>query len=353
MIYPWHRQHWQSLFAAADRLPHALLLCGPEGGGKRAFAEALAQRLLCEQPGADGQACGSCESCRWFARGTHPDVRRVEPESEVEEAAAEADEDAEPGRKKKASRQILIDRVRALNDFVMVGTHRHGMRVILIDPAEAMNVHTANALLKLLEEPTMSTLFLLVSHAPRRLLATVRSRCRTVVLGKPEAAEALDWLRSRDAAADAAALALAGGMPLAALQLAGAEGTSYRRQFEATVGALDGGDPLQAAAQWEGWLRQKDGAGALRLPVLVAWLQKWVYDLALWKSAGRARFFPGAAAAIERLAGRAQMRELLACYNELSRMRSIAEHPLNPRLFLEDMAIRYARMLGSRGIADG
>lgn len=350
MIYPWHYPHWESLLAAADQLPHALLLCGPEGGGKRAFAESLAQRLLCEDVGSDGQGCGSCPSCRWFESGNHPDLRRVVPESEAEEASAEEDEGAEAGagRKKKASRQILIDQVRALVDFVMVGTHRNGMRVILIDPAEAMNMHTANALLKLLEEPTMSTVFLLVSHAPRRLLPTIRSRCRTLALGKPDTAAALAWLKMREAGADASALALAGGMPLAALALV--EAGSYRRQFEATVGGLDSGDPLQAAAQWEGWLRQKEGE-APRLPLLVAWLQKWVFDLALWKLAGRTRFFPDAAKTIERLAGRAPMSELVACYNELSRMRRIAEHPLNPRLFLEDMAIRYARML--RGLADG
>ncbi|HMV01241.1 MAG TPA: DNA polymerase III subunit delta', partial [Rhodocyclaceae bacterium] len=146
--------------ARRTRLPHALLLAGPRGLGKFALAQAFASGLLCEQPGMDGRSCGTCIACGWMAQGNHPDFRLLQPE-----ALAAGDEGADEGKgdKKKASQQITIDQVRELDDFLNVGTHRSGLRVILVHPAEAMNRSTANALLKSLEEPGAGTVFLLVS----------------------------------------------------------------------------------------------------------------------------------------------------------------------------------------------
>ncbi|MBS1136637.1 MAG: holB [Proteobacteria bacterium] len=338
MIYSWQQETWDKLTGTLERLPHALLLAGPPGSGKRDFAEALSQRLLCESSRGSSAACGECASCNWFKCGNHPDFRLVVPESEAE---------GEPSD----SRQIVIEQVRALNAFVSVGTHRQGMRVILIDPAEAMNTSTANALLKLLEEPTQSTLFLLISRSPRRLLPTIRSRCQTIIFGKPDASLARQWLADRGGDAEAL-LRFAGGMPLAAAELGGS-GAGYRTQLIAAVTDIETGDPLRIAAAWESWLKQKDDEAFVpQLPVLVAWLQKWVFELVSWKIAGRSVFFPDVAQAAQRLAMRAVLPDLFGCYNELTRMRAIAEHPLNPRLFLEDMLLRYARAVTAKGVAD-
>jgi DNA polymerase-3 subunit delta' len=360
MILPWQASIWERLTGALGRLPHALLLAGPAGSGKRLFAEALARRLLCERAGGSNQACGGCTSCQWFDAGNHPDFRRVVPESELEEAEEAGDEtetaaDASDTRRRKPSQQILVDQVRALNGFVGVGTHRQGMRLILIDPAEAMNLNTANALLKLLEEPTPSTLFLLISRAPGRLLPTIRSRCQGVAFPKPDAAAARQWLAAQPGIDDPEAwLAFTGGMPLAAAALA-AEGTSrYRAQLIGALTDIERSDPLQTAASWEGWLKQKQDAGFVpRLAVLVGWMQKWVFDLVSCKLAGRCEFYPDAAPALKSLAGRASVADLLGFYTELGRMRRIAEHPLNARLFLEDMLLRYGRAVAARGVADG
>lgn len=356
MIYPWQADLWNRLQAGRDRLPHALLLVGPQGLGKRRFAEVLAQGLLCEQPAADGFPCGRCVSCAWVAAGTHPDLRLLVPESEAEEAPNEAE--AEPvsaAKPKKASSQIRIEQVRALTDFASLGTHRGGFRVILADPAEAMNAYTANALLKLLEEPNPSTLFLMISHSPRRLLATIRSRCQTIDLPRPDPAAATAWLRQQTGAADVAGvLAFCGGMPLAAQTLAGADASACREQFVAAVQDPGRSDPLRVAALWEGWCKRKPEAGfAVSLAMLADWLQKWVFDLALWKSAGRVMFHPGQERAIERLVAGVAFANLAACYNELLRIKRIAEHPLNPRLFLEDMLLRYGRAVAAGGTVDG
>src|ERR1035437_5332836 len=171
-----HSEAWAQLDARRAQLPHALLISGQRGIGKSEFARSFAESLLCETPTATAQACGTCAACGWLAQGNHPDFRLLQPEA----LAVEEGEATDSSGKKKPSQQITIDQVRALDDFLHVGTHRQGARVILVNPAEAMNRSTANSLLKSLEEPIASTLFILVSSESERLLPTIRSRCQAL-----------------------------------------------------------------------------------------------------------------------------------------------------------------------------
>ena len=188
---------------ADGRLPHALLLTGAVGIGKRAFARWLAECLLCRAPTAAG-ACGACASCRQLLAEAHPDYRELRPEGAG----------------------IRIDAVRELMTWQQMSTPEGRWRVALLDGADTLNRNAANALLKTLEEPADGALLLLVADRPGALPATVRSRCQTVALGAGNRDAALDWLAARlDGARDraAAALALANGAPIAALALADPE----------------------------------------------------------------------------------------------------------------------------------
>lgn len=316
-------------------LPHALLLAGPPGIGKRTFAEALAARILCENPGRF--ACGDCPSCRWLAGGNHPDFRLVIPEADAQE-----EEGGETAEKKKASSQIRIEQIRELEDFVFMGSHRQGRRVILLDPAEAMNAAAANSLLKILEEPPATVYFILVSSRFRRLLPTIRSRCRTLSFRRPEKAEAEAWLQSTPDAL--ALLPLTGGAPLAALDEAEKGGGKSWKALLATLSA-PGGDSLALAGRWESQVKSD---GGMTMEELVGLVQKWVFDLALRKSAGRLRFFEGMEHKIDELIGQASSAGLIRCYNDIIRTRGLASHPLNPRLFLEELAERYLRALAGQ-----
>ena len=179
-VYPWQQADWQRLQQMRERLPHAILFHGAEGTGKVAFAERFAASLLCEQPLDNGHACGACESCGWFAQYGHPDYRRVRPDALETDGGddAEADDSAAKKSSKTPSKDIRIEQVRALAAFMNVSTHRSGLRVVLLYPAEALNSASANALLKTLEEPPPDTVFLLVTDRIDRLLPTILSRCR-------------------------------------------------------------------------------------------------------------------------------------------------------------------------------
>lgn len=349
MLYPWLEPDWKAVAARADRLPHALLLLGPSGIGKLRFGEVLAQRLLCERASGAGLPCGVCPACTWFVAGNHPDFRRVAPGSD-EEAADEGGESVAEGVQKKASRQIVVAQIRALNALAAVGAHRGGRRVILLHPAEAMNTATANALLKLLEEPPSSTQFLLVSSHPSRLLATIRSRCQVLRLERPDAQSSAAWLREQGVEAPAALLAFASGSPLDAHRGAAKETQARRAAFLDALGRGGAADTLRLAADCEAWIKKGDSDDErFGLATLIGWMQKWLYDLLLCAHHRDPAYCVDRAEALRRVAAACAVGELFDCYNYLLRLKPVAEHPLNARLFIEDMLIRYARSVAGRG----
>ena len=139
-----------------DSLPPSLLFAGPSGVGKRLTAIAVAQALNCAARPALADACGTCAVCTRIARGVHPDVLLVEPGD---------------------SGAIKIDQVRDIIERAEYRPFEGRRRVAIIDDADALVTAAQHALLKTLEEPPPSSVFILVTSRPDRLLLTVLSRC--------------------------------------------------------------------------------------------------------------------------------------------------------------------------------
>jgi DNA polymerase-3 subunit delta' len=235
----WCRPQWELLAerAAHGTLPHALLLCGPAGLGKRALAEAFVRARLCETP-RDGHACGRCRTCKLLAAGTHPDRAHVTLE-------------ANP-RTGVMRKEIVIDQIRDLSARLAMSSQLGSWQVAVIEPAEAMNVAAQNALLKTLEEPTDATLMVLISDQPWRLSATIRSRCQRVEFANPPPAAALEWLAARGVAHADAVLSAAGGNPGQAWLLAEQGGMQRRQEVARDLLALAAGR-ARAREVGKGW----------------------------------------------------------------------------------------------------
>lgn len=341
-IYPWTLPLWNSLWQQPEKLHHALLLMGPEGVGKGRFADAMAARLLCEQPHGT-EACGGCDACRWLAGGNHPDFRRVTLESDETDESEEGAKPAKASKAVKVATQIKIGQIRGLEDFIFVGSHRQGRRVVIIDPADTMNPAAANALLKVLEEPPANVYFLLVSSNSSRLLPTLRSRCRKIGFGLPETAPALAWLREQGVAKGESLLSLAGGAPIKAMAM-GADG-SQEGVEKVLLTLQSAGDPVGTAAQWDALMKSHARIDA---EALVDTLQKWLHDLMRVRLGAAPRYLPSQGNPLGRIAAQCDPARLHRFHGELLKIRATARHPLNPQLFLEDIAARYLQAVAPR-----
>jgi len=331
-----HESAWNYLQSLRSRLPHALLIIGQRGLGKFALAQAFAKSLLCEEP-LDGRlSCGKCLACNWFEQGNHPDYRLLQPQALVE------DLEAEEG-KKKASQQITIDQIRGLDEFFNVGTHRAGLRIVIANPAEAMNRNTANALLKTLEEPGQNTLFLLVSSEPLRILPTIRSRCQTVPVSVPPAAVCEAALGEDGLAEPGRWLALAGGSPGVAIELAASGTGGWLELLTRRLAASADFEPFGLAAELDKAVRESKGR--LTLKSVVDALQKWLVDLTLASNGLPVRYFLPQQATISGLADMIPPDRLVRTYRLFVTRRREAEQPLNSRLFLEGLFMDYRSLL--------
>lgn len=219
--YPWQQDQWKQLNVqiSEQRLPHALMLVGPEYIGKYQFALAFAQRLLCLNV-VNSYACGQCKACQLVSSGNHPDLVHIEPEEQ--------------------GKAIRIDSIRRLSSFLDKTAQQNGWKISIIYPAEAMNINASNALLKSLEEPSKNTLLILVCHTPSRLLATVKSRCRTVKFPIPPATKVRVWLDSMVGIEDniTELMEYSEGCPLLALQFVKTDLLEHRRQFDTLLDDL-------------------------------------------------------------------------------------------------------------------
>ncbi|MGA9393774.1 MAG: DNA polymerase III subunit delta' [Azonexus sp.] len=331
-----HKDVWDKLQSQRDRLPHALLICGQRGLGKYELAQAFAKSLLCENPLQGSLSCGKCLACNWFEQGNHPDYRLLQPQALAD------DSESEEG-KKKASQQITIDQVRGLDEFFNIGTHRAGLRIIVVNPADAMNRNTANALLKTLEEPSPNTLFLMISSEPLRLLPTIRSRCQAVPLSLPPTAVCEAALMQEGLVKAGQWLALAGGSPGVAMELAASGNGGWLELLTRRLAAAGDLEPLGLAAELDKAV--KENKGKLALKSIVEAMQKWLIDLTLASNGLPIRYFLPQRDIISGLAAMIPPTRLVRAYRLLLTRRREAEQPLNSRLFLEGLFMDYRGLL--------
>ena len=206
-LRPWQLREAENLAQVYQRgdLHHAIIVSGPEATGNKVFADNICHFLLCEQAGTREitgarLACGHCQACNLYAAGTHPDRYEV---SVLED-----------------KKSIAIDSVRAVQNNLLQKSQLRGNKVCLINPGEDLNSHSANALLKILEEPPANTFIIITATVLSNILPTIRSRCLQIKLGIPASAACQEWLEAEYQAPDVVnALSLSCGLPERALEI--------------------------------------------------------------------------------------------------------------------------------------
>ena len=196
-----------------ERLPHALMFCGPSGAGKLPLALAFARYLLCENPLGE-EACGKCSSCRMLDEWTHPDLHFSFPVYKKKSTDHPVSDDYLPQWREQLKENVYFDNEAWLKDIkaenqqivhyvyesdnlqkkLALKSSQGGRKVVILWQPERMNVEMANKLLKLIEEPPLKTHFLLVSEDPEMVLGTIQSRAQNIhvpALSEEEISQAL------------------------------------------------------------------------------------------------------------------------------------------------------------------
>jgi DNA polymerase-3 subunit delta' len=318
--------------AGEGRLPHAWLLTGPRGVGKATLAYRFARHLLAEgggsgaEPGLFGEPAPAASDMTLAA--DHPVFRRVASGGHLDLKVLETGINEQTGRPRT---EITVDQVRKATDFLRLTAAEGGWRIVLVDSADDLNANAANALLKILEEPSRQSLLLLVSHAPGRLLPTIRSRCCHLALRPlPEAAvtQLLRGHRPDLDEAEAAALArLADGSIGRALELAEVGGLDLYGELVALLAVVAGSgsrppgpfetDRLHGFA--DKLARGSDLSAFRAARELLLW---WLARAVRARSLGRAPepVTDGEGPVLDGLAGRGSLAEWLALWDKVSHL---------------------------------
>ena len=216
MAYAWHTQTWNLLTSRFPKIGHGLLFYGKKGCAKQAFTARFVAWVLCLNKQADA-ACGECSSCQWLKSDTHPNYIHIT-----------TDED-----NKKQNAKIKIEKIRDLLPFVQ--QTGEGWRVVVIEPAEALNIASANALLKTLEEPGENIVLILLADHYLKLPATIRSRLQHFALDRIHLQDAQQFVRQHlsDVTDEQIHLLLnlANEMPLTAIEIAQSDWLLQRPVF--------------------------------------------------------------------------------------------------------------------------
>lgn len=318
----WQAALWKSLCQRVqdERFPHALLLSGVSGLGKRLFARHLAGVLLCDTPENENsliKVCGQCHSCQLLHAQNHPDFLTIEPQN--------------------TSKTVTVDQVRNISQFLAYKSHSASRQVVLLEPAESMNRFAANSLLKTLEEPSGNSVLLLVSDKSSLLLPTVRSRCQTLVFNPPSSLDLIHWLEKRcswDSEKSQSAVFLADGSPLTALEYGEGDelhtAQSVLNDFVAVV--LMRSDPLVVAKNWQ----------TMNLFQIFQWLIAWTGTMIRLKSGlVPPDNTPVILQQLQKLAQGVHLKALYAGLDKLLDCYKLLNSQVNPQLMLEDFLIEW------------
>ena len=315
-IYPWHQSNWDNLFADTERFPHGVILHGPCDSGINDFASIISKKLICSKSNEAVCYCGSCQNCSWFDSQSHPDFLPVNHSSLEEKKAI-----------------IKVESIRELKDFFELSPHqRNGKKVSVIYDAHQMNRWASNALLKILEEPPSDSVIILTTSNLSSLLPTIKSRSRLEAFSKPTFIEATNFLKSINKDDLRPFLQLYSGNPLALIS----DHENHPLLIE-IISSLKQGKKFNLSVIDGRWFSNG-------LLWLINVLQKWSYDILLFKLTNQQYYFPNEELTINKLAKNSNTSSLLKFQKMLIDVKLYATSPVNKEINIDIIFINYRKI---------
>lgn len=314
-LFNWQKPDYTNLVQLSKQIPHALLIHGLEGLGIKELVDSFANFLLCTSQ-INGQACGKCSSCVLLANNNHPDIFYLE------------NDDKTLGKTKN----ITIEQVRELISFTTLSPHSSQYKIVLVPDTNLLNLNSANALLKLLEEPPQSVIFFLISHNIAKLLPTLKSRCYKYLVRPPVA----NFTKQSDNS-DALEYSefwfnYSSGSPLYIPAISDEQLLSLINTLSlpATL------DIFEITRDFNG----KDVSFA----VFLEFFNKWLADLATLYYEGKIKYFTLFEAKLNALIARLNINKLFYLHDKINFYIQWANHPLNYKLHIENLLLQYQQL---------
>ena len=330
--YPWLERPAEVLAKMLNKLPGGILIYGPRGCGVFELASRFAAAVVCQHP-VDGAPCGICEECKLIFSGNHPDLRYVLSETE---AALHPEpwngKFGEIPKGKSLSKQILIEQVRGIGEYLSVTAHRAGHRAVVIYPADSMSGDQSSALLKTLEEPPEGAVLILVGDDINSILPTIRSRCQLVRCTPPTREQGIAYLKSQKVRNPEGELTRLSGRPLL-IHEADPNLTLDKKDEAKYLEMLALGSALSSVQVLSAF--QKD------IPVgpVVSIMQRWYWDLMAVLSGAEPRYFPEHFEAYKRQVQGTDFQKLVPFNQTLMQANRSKDHPLSKSLALQELLI--------------
>jgi DNA polymerase-3 subunit delta' len=314
-LYTWQSKDYAALSNMRGRHGQTLLISAKPGIGQDVLIENYTALLMCEHPQKVDNVsyvCNQCESCILFTNNNHPDIYQLvlDPESD--------------------KKNISTEDIRDMLEFVSTTTHLGQCKIVVIPDVDLLSINSANALLKILEEPPAYVHFILHTTNVSGVLATIKSRCQIYKLSKVDIPDAAAYVDNSGIFNPAFWLKFYDNAPLFELEVS-------REQFEALIAAL-----LQPSI--ENIFAASSEFDAKNAGFLIGFLSKWLNDLAGFLQGAPMRYFADYSTQVESLAKRIDLPKVYYLFDRVNFLQDWTLHPLNYKLQLENLLLQYQNL---------
>ena len=317
-IYPWHKNSWGEVFSNKLKMPHAFIFHGAQTQEITGFVEELIKSILCPNPVYENFACGECQDCLW-SETNHPDLKKIESSLDKDE--------------KSGSDTLNVVNAREVKAFLELTPHQEGgKKIVVIYGADRLTIAASNALLKTIEEPPKNCLIMFTVNNLANLLPTITSRCRLISFSKPNIEEAKEFLKQTNNDELIKSLHLYNNSPLQIIS-----DKDLLANVSIIIEELKKGGDIDLMKIDNIWL----GNG---LTWIINLLQKWSYDLILFKLSEGSNYFPYDEEALRNLSLNADLSKLLTYQKSLNTIKSYAQTSINKEINLNSVMIEYKKI---------